>query len=146
MKSIPTKEEIYCYGMPEEEYAVQHFYGKSEEEAAELFFLYPEYYGSDLRWMGVKAYFYYIGSIKKYLQSEEGKSDDIFIDIVVDTLKSRLERELDFRSAFKKEKDNILNILVLIKSIIEQKKFNEIDNFYEDLPSKVINLIELCKK
>jgi len=47
MKRIPSIEDINRYGMPDEEYAVQHFYGKNEEEAAELFFLNAEYYGGD---------------------------------------------------------------------------------------------------
>ncbi len=132
--------------MLEEEYAVQHFYGKNEEEAAELFFLNSEYYEDDLFWMGVKAYFYYISSIKKYLQSEEGKKDGMFIDHVVFTLKWRYEQDEDFRCAFETQKDNILNILTLVKEIIEQQNFQEeINDYYPDLPSKVNYLIELCK-
>lgn len=146
MKRIPSKEDICRYGMPDEEYAVQHFYGKNEEEAAELFFLNSEYYGGDLLWMGVKAYFYYISSIKKYLQSEEGKKDGMFIDHVVFTLKWRYEQDEDFRCAFETQKDNILNILTLIKEIIEQQNFQEeINDYYPDLPSKVNYFIELCK-
>ncbi len=146
MKRIPSKEDICRYGMLEEEYAVQHFYGKNEEEAAELFFLNSEYYEDDLFWMGVKAYFYYISSIKKYLQSEEGKKDGMFIDHVVFTLKWRYEQDEDFRCAFETQKDNILNILTLVKEIIEQQNFQEeINDYYPDLPSKVNYLIELCK-
>jgi len=131
--------------MLEEEYAVQHFYGKNEEEAAELFFLNSEYYVDDLFWMGVKAYFYYISSAKKYLQSEEGKKDGMFIYFVVDILKWRYEHDEDFRCAFETQKDNILNLLILIEEIIEHQDIQDIDYYYPDLPSRVTCLIELCK-
>jgi transposase-like protein len=144
--SIPSKEDICRYGMPEEEYAVEHFYGKDVEEASELFFIYPEYYESDLRWMGVKAYFYYIHSIKRYLQSNEGRMDDIFIHNIISTLHHRLQSEARFRRAFQYHKDSILEILTLIKAAINDGCFHPNDAGSADIPCIVSHLIELCKK
>jgi len=96
--------------------------------------------------MGYKAFFYYISSIKKYLQSEEGKEDSAFF-YIVDILKYRYKYEDDFRCAFETQKDNILDVLTLMKEIVEQPDFQEENaDCYSDLPSRVNDLIELCKK
>lgn len=120
-EKIPSKEDIYYYGMLEEEDAIKHFYGKNVEEASKLFFLNPEYYGEDLFWMGVEAYFYYINSIKEYLLSEEGKENFIFIDYVLWILEFRLDNEENFRSAFKNHKKSVLEILTIIEEITKKK-------------------------
>ncbi len=135
------------------EYVIKHFYGKTIEEASELFFRHPYYYGEDLLWMSVKVYFYYISSIKKYLQSDEGKYDDVFISSTISTIEHRLKIEPDFKRAFNDHKKAILDILLIIKNNIDDYLMagNDVgdDGFlgcpYNDVPERLSYLIHLCK-
>ena len=145
MKNIPSKEDMSCHGMLEEEYAISHFYGKSVEEASELFFINSEYYGGDFRWMSVKGFFYYINSIKKYLLSEEGEDDHLFIGNVINIIMFRLKEETDFGDAFKNHKKDILDIFVTMKIIIEKKNFHLEHSYCVDLLDHVSTIIELCR-
>jgi len=151
-EKIPTKDDICIYGMLEEEDAVEHFYGKTIEEASELFFRNSEYYEEDLFWMGFKAYFYYINSIKIYLQSNEGKYDDVFISNTLSTIEYRIENDSDFRRAFNYHKKEILDILLIIeKNIDDYLMADDVeDDFflnhpYNDVPERLSHLIDLCK-
>ena len=133
-------------------YVIKHFYGKTIEEASELFFLHPYYYAEDLLWMSVKAYFYYINSIKKFLQSDEGKYDDVFISDTLSTIEQRLKIEPDFKRAFNYHKKEILDILLIIKKNIDDYLIAENDlgddflgHPYNDVPERLSQLIDLCK-
>lgn len=152
--NIPGMSELV--DVPEDmdaKYVIRHFYGKTIEEASELFFLHPYYYEEDLLWMGVKAYFYYIHSIKKHLQSDEGKYDDVFISNVLGTIEHRLKNEPDFKRAFNYQKKGILDILSIIKKNIDDSLMAEnglgdggfLDCPYNDVPERLSHLINLCK-
>ena len=55
----------------DERIALEHFFGKNQEDAATLFEEDLGYYAEDLSHMGNKAFFYYLGSVKSYLESKE---------------------------------------------------------------------------
>lgn len=60
MTTIPTKKDINpTPGNLDELTALKHFHGKSQSEAANLFFECPTYYEEDLKWMGSKAFAFY---------------------------------------------------------------------------------------
>ena len=59
----------------DERSALEHFYGKNQEDAVALFEENFGYYTEDLTYMGSKAFFYYLGSVKSYLERNEGKFD-----------------------------------------------------------------------
>ncbi len=153
MKEKKSKDDRCSYGMSDEEYAAKHFYGKTIEEASELFFLNSEYYVDDLRWMGFNAYFYYMNSTKRYLQSNEGKYDDTFIFYMISILESRLKNEPDFKSAFNYHKKEILDILLIIEKNIDDYLMADDDGgnddflggSYNNVPERLSHLINLCK-
>ena len=59
----------------DERSALEHFFGKNQEDAVALFEENFGYYTEDLTYMGSKAFFYYLGSVKSYLERNEGKFD-----------------------------------------------------------------------
>lgn len=152
-EKIPSKEDMRGHGMFEEDRAIEHFCGKSLEEASELFFINSELYADDFLWMSVKGYFYYIKSIKKYLLSEKEEEDHLFVFYIISDLWHRLNSgDKDFNDAFENHKKDILDLLLIMRSIIEK----DIDYNYSTVPIKYLNydaktrkhfatLIQLCE-
>ena len=69
----------------DERMALEHFFGKSREEALELLRQDFSYYVEDLTYMGDKAFFYYLGAVKDYL--EEGAfSPSDYVDMARELL------------------------------------------------------------
>lgn len=59
----------------DERVALEHFYGKDQEEAVALFEENFGYYAEDLPYMGHEAFLYYIGSVRSYLERHEDEFD-----------------------------------------------------------------------
>lgn len=57
----------------DERFALEHFLGKNQEEAAALLSLDFSYYMEDLSHMGEKAFLYYLGAVRLYLERGEEK-------------------------------------------------------------------------
>lgn len=57
----------------DERSALEHFFGKNQEDAVALFEENFGYYTEELAYMGNNAFFYYLGSVKSYLERNEGK-------------------------------------------------------------------------
>ena len=55
----------------DERSALEHFFGKNQEDAVALFEENFGYYAEELTYMGNKAFFYYLGSVKSYLERNE---------------------------------------------------------------------------
>lgn len=66
---VPTESEINIYDTLDEKRAVDHFLGKSVEQAEQLFIENSLKYQEDLMWMGPKAFYYYLESVLRYLQN-----------------------------------------------------------------------------
>ena len=148
---LPSMDDIKFYGMPEEEYAIKHFYGKNIEEASALFFESSMTYQEDLLYMGPNAFFYYINSIKPYILSAEGWDDDCFVMCVLGIFENRLKHEPNFRDLLECHKESILEILLIFKKNIENENFpdsftNVYDIYnYANFPERLSRLIELCE-
>lgn len=107
--TIPTKKDINPdSGCLDQIWALKNFYGKSQDEAAALFFEGADYYLSDILWMGDKAFIYYVPSIKPYLFSAESKGDSIFISALLLAIKRRLENS---PKAIQQSREDVLDIL-----------------------------------
>jgi hypothetical protein len=91
--SLPTKEDISPTSGADldERAALQHFFGKSQSEAASLFFESPEYFADDLMWMGRKAFAFYFPSLEPYITSKKSAGDADIINALIGTLKARLD-------------------------------------------------------
>lgn len=71
----------------DERVALEHFGGKNQEDAATLFKEDFGYYAEDLTYMGNKAFFYYLGSVKLYLERNEDKfKPSDYVSIAYDLL------------------------------------------------------------
>lgn len=71
----------------DERTALVHFFGKNQEDAAMLFEENFGYYAEDLTYMGDKAFFYYLGSVKSYLESKEDElTPSDYVSIAYDLL------------------------------------------------------------
>jgi len=90
---LPTCKDINIYDSLEEIIAVEHFLGKSLEEAEKLFGQNSLYYQEDLMWMGPVAFRFYVQSAIRYIQSEAASGDSDMINCFADTLEFRLEHE-----------------------------------------------------
>lgn len=71
----------------DEKYALEHFFGKNQEDAVALFEENFGYYTEDLTCMGNKAFFYYLGSVKSYLERNEDEfAPSDYVSIAYDLL------------------------------------------------------------
>ena len=69
----------------DERSALEHFFGKSREEALALFRDNFCYYVEDLTYMGDKAFFYYLGAVRDYLE-EGGFTPSDYVDMARELL------------------------------------------------------------
>ncbi len=71
----------------DERVALEHFFGKDQEDAVALFEENFGYYAEDLTYMGNKAFFYYLGSVKSYLERNKDKFEPSdYVSIAYDLL------------------------------------------------------------
>ena len=147
---IPSEADLRCGGGPDEKYVVKHFCGKTLEEAADMFAKNAEFYTGDFLWMGVKGYFYYIHAIKKYLHSDEGKYHMQVYSETLGYMKLRMEQEPEFRAAFAEHREEILGILQLIKTNLEDYIANHDEDeeylfsIYHEIPGMLSECIAYC--
>jgi hypothetical protein len=85
-EQIPRREDIDVYGSLDEARAVEHFVGKSLDEAEALFRENSLYYEEDLLWMGPVAFRFYIHAAINYVQSEHSTGDCDIINCLAGTL------------------------------------------------------------
>ena len=115
---------------------MEHFHGKSQNEAANIFFEYPTYYEEDLKWMGSKAFAFYFSSIEPYLLSEASEDDSDIINALVDTLQFRLKQD---PQSIKECLAPALRILGYISD--NMLKFNVDTTLYGNIAVKLSNII-----
>ena len=133
MISIPSREDINPIAEDlDGQMAELHFYGKSQNEAAKLFFEHSTYYLGDLLWMGSKGFSFYFPSLESYLYSEESRDDIEFIDGLRLTLQSRLENDIS------SIKECLFTVLKVLKYISENmSKFDPSSDVYRDLSKEL---------
>lgn len=141
MRRIPTREEINPVAEDlDGQMALKHFYGKSQSEAAKLFFG-PELdamnYIDDLRWMGSKAFSFYFPSVEPYLLSQESKEDSNAINVMIGVLEGRMEFD---PLSIKECLADVLRILTYVSG--NMAKFNADPEIYGDLAGELDCLIE----
>ena len=149
-EGIPTEGDLRGGGGLDEKYVVKHFCGKTLEEAADMFAKNAEFYTGDFLWMGVKGYFYYIHAIKKYLRSDEGKDNMQVYSETLGYMKFRMEQEPEFRAAFAEHREEILGILQLMKTNLEDYVTNHAEDeenlfsIYHEIPGMLSECIAYC--
>jgi len=92
--TLPTLQEINPHDDLDGRVACEHFLGKTLAEAEALFRENEIYYQSDLLWMGVPAFRFYLPAVFQFVRHAEGDVSD-FISHVAGTLEFRLEHEAD---------------------------------------------------
>lgn len=137
MTTIPTTKDINpTLGNLDELTALEHFHGKTQNEAANLFFEYSTYYEEDLKWMGSKAFAFYFPSMEPYLLSEASEDDSDIINALVDTLQFRLKQD---PQSIKECLAPVLRILDYISD--NMRKFNVDTALYGNITVKLSNVI-----
>lgn len=135
---LPTKEEINpVKGYLDGQTALKHFYGKSQSEAAKLFFEYSIGYTDDLYAMGGKAFCFYFPTLEPYLLSQESEDDPCIIDAMAGILEHRIQFD---SPSIKGCLVHVLRMLTYVSENIE--KFNADPDLFGDLAGRLKNLIE----
>ena len=112
--TMPTLLDISPTGGVDldEKCAMEHFLGKTQEQASALFFENSIYFIDDLRWMGGRAFVYYLPSVIPYLTSPESRGDSDAVDSLISILRSRLE---DDAECMHDARALVLRVLTLIQ-------------------------------
>ena len=92
---LPTADEINVYGTLDEACAVEHFLGKTLEEAEALFRENSLYYLEDLMWMGPRAFCFYVRAAINDLTSSAGTGDYDGVSSFLTAVEFRLSDEGD---------------------------------------------------
>lgn len=92
---LPARQEINVHDSLDERSACEHFFGKSLEEAEELFRENFLYYQEDLMFMGASAFRFYVRAAISYIQSEAATCDRDVINCFASILDHRLEFETE---------------------------------------------------
>ncbi len=136
---MPTATDICPFGTLDELSAKKNFLGKTREQAAELFFEHPTYYGEDLMWMGDAAFCYYLPAVLPYIESEESQGDSEFICALISALEFRQE---DSPQALRACREPLLHLLHYMNAHWEKFDIGlPEDIFYQDLPARATHLL-----
>lgn len=138
---IPTFEEISpTNGLDlDEKSAAEHFFGKSQEEAAALFMDNAAHYEGYLLHMGGVAFAYYFPALLPYLESAESVHD---AGVVFDIL-GTLDRRLDFdKESIRLARESIIEVLSYCLENYE--KFDPAPEIYGNLRSQLENTLRCC--
>ena len=99
----------------DERFALEHFLGKNQEDAVTLFEENFGYYAEDLTYMGDKAFSYYIGSVKLYLERNEDKFEPSdYVSIAYDLLSVFQYKKESLRSGIQELNEYYLWIVSFI--------------------------------
>ncbi len=85
-QTLPNRDEI-AFEDPDGRYAIEHFYGKSLEQAEDLFAQgLPIYYMEDLLWMKPVGFRFYLQAAMRYCLSERADGDPDGINSLAGTI------------------------------------------------------------
>ena len=91
----PKLENINIFDSLDERVAVEHFLGKTLEEAELLFRENSSYYMEDLVWMGAPAFWYYVQAAVRYIASDASAGDFDAISSFIIAVGSRLNENAE---------------------------------------------------
>ena len=121
--------------------AVEHFEGKSIEDAEKLIAENGIYYSGDLNWMGPVGFMFYFKAALAYLKSEASRKDSDFLNSMISVLELRICGEYN---DFEKIKKGTGDYLDFCEYGLENYELYELDeDIYGDLRP---NLTRLMKK
>ncbi len=140
---LPSHKDFCSHKIlyPDEEVAIEHFLGKTLKEAKKLFIENDLYYADDLRWMGKKAFQYYLPAFVDFITSNDMNISSDTLNSFVSLLKSKLEYDIESIKSCR-------TILIeTLKYCLENYlKFNVDIEVYGDLKGEVSALLQLVKK
>lgn len=88
---LPTRDEV-AFPCPDGSYAIEHFYGKTLEQAEQLFAEGETlYYTEDLLWMNPVGFRFYIQAAIGYCLSDRATGDPCIISALAGNLSHRQE-------------------------------------------------------
>ncbi len=125
----------------DEKEAVDHFLGKTLDEAKQLFIENDLYYAGDFMWMGKKAFQYYFPACIDYFMSKDPNTSSDILNHFVSLIKFKIEYEIE---TIKLCKSMLLNVLEYCEH--NYSKFDIDIGIYGDLKSEVSEILELIKK
>ncbi|MEM6675171.1 MAG: hypothetical protein AAF726_20135 [Planctomycetota bacterium] len=117
--------------------ALEHFLGKSVEDASRLMFENALFYIDDLGWMGLRAFAFYLPSVVPYLESQDSREDSGAIDSLVSIITMRIDEEPD---AVGVAGAPVLEVVALIDRSFP--KFDVDEVIYRNLRRDVTTLLE----
>ena len=143
MKSeLPQLKDFCEYEIlyPDEKKAVDHFLGKSLDDAKNLFSENDLYYADDLRWMGEKAFQYYLPAFIDFIMSDNVNISSDSLNNLVSLLRSKIENEMSTIKACK---------LFLLESLVycvqNYSKFEVDTKIYGDLKRELLDIMKIIK-
>jgi hypothetical protein len=75
---IPTKDELVDYDSLDDRTVVNHFLGRTADEAFEMFRTNASQYAEDFMWMAQRGLEYYLDPVCRYFQSCDSEGDWFF--------------------------------------------------------------------
>jgi hypothetical protein len=91
--TLPSRKDINVHDSLDERSACEHFLGRTLEQAENLFHENSLYYQEDLRWMGPRAFCFYVDAVIRYVQSEAASKDTEIILSLISIFEFRLEQQ-----------------------------------------------------
>jgi len=131
--TLPTEAEINVYDSLDERAAVLVFYGKTLEEAEELFRENSLRYQEGLMWMGPKAFDYYMDAAINYVKSPAGVRDEAMVHAITSILDYRLDNG-DIPQA------SLPKLLALVEWVVDNYDRFSMDPVYVDTKEKYLRL------
>lgn len=127
----------------DERIALDHFLGRTQSEAARLFFENPLYYESDLKWMGSKAFAYYLPATRPFLEASDSSGNIEFLDALISTIAIRLKEDPE---SIRASREHVLAILAYaLKNIGKFRNSADLADLYGNVPSSIRKLIASVK-
>lgn len=117
--SIPSLIDIAPYGSLDEDDVITHFLNKSSNEISFIFINDPSVvleYIYNFMWMGKTGFIYYLPAIMPYL---EQKLDDDNITLIISSLLTSINFQLENNLGCEKIKNAVLPILEFLQNHIE---------------------------
>lgn len=135
MNRQPTEKEINIFDSLDEQWAVRHFLGKSQEEAEKLFCENFLYYQENLLWMGPVAFAYYLIPAMNYLKSEDSSGNADAVSCFCRLIEFKLEWE---KTTLLPVISEICQTIAIVTS--EFNRFECVHEIYGDVKQKLLQL------
>ena len=133
-----SSHKVMCL---DEKQAIEHFLGKTFDDAKKLFKKNDLYYADDLRWMEEKAFQFYLPAFIEFIMSDDRNVSSDTLTSFLSLLRSKLEYELDAIKSCRS---------ILIKSleycIHNYSKFDVDIEIYGDLKNEIFKILNIIRE